>query len=262
MTEDTSSQGRPRASAREVFGERAAYYVTSTAHTDAQVLGRLVDLSGLSPDMSVLDIGTGTGHTALALAPHAGTVIGLDPTPEMLAEAEALRRERGYGNVSWMLGDVADLPWAANSFHVVACRRAAHHFLDIERALGEMCRVLRRGGRLMIDDRTVPNDPDLDVLLNQLDWLHDHSHVRDYSADEWRALCERAGLHVERVEGYTRHRHLSSLTEGVSTEDVAEIRRLLAALSPEQEGQLGLERRADGLWFDHYYLILSARRIS
>ncbi len=257
---DEKSSTVPRASAQEVFGRRAAYYTTSATHTDAEVLQRVVELSALKPGDRVLDVGTGTGHTALALAPHAAEVIGLDLTPEMLIEAEGLLGQRGFENVRWELGDVQALPYPGDAFDVVACRRAAHHFTDMPLAMAEMRRVLRPGGRLVIDDRTVPDDPALDALMNRLDLLHDHSHVREYSAAEWVAFCERVGLAVDVVEVYIRHRHLSSLTEGVAQEDVAGIYRLVEAMTPEQASALHLERRDDGWWFDHHYLLVGAHR--
>jgi ubiquinone/menaquinone biosynthesis C-methylase UbiE len=260
MTDDLSSQTAHRASAQEVFGRRAAYYVTSAAHTDQQVLERIVRLSALRTGEEVLDVGTGTGHTALVLAPHAGGVVGLDLTPEMLAEAEALRRQGGLDNVRWVLGDVADLPWDSDSFDVVACRRAAHHFTDMPRAMSEMRRVLRAGGRLVVDDRTVPDDPALDALFNTLDSLHDHSHMREYSPAEWTTFCEGVGLVVDTVEVYIRHRPITSLTEGVAAEDVAEIHRLVETLPPNQAKALHLERRSDAIWFDHHYLLIAAHR--
>src|SRR5512139_145140 len=109
--------------ARRVFGERAAQYTTGASHTDPQVLQRVVELCSPQPHWSVLDVATGAGHTALALAGHVAAVIGIDLTPEMLAEAEQLRAERSAANVHFRTGDVHDLPFAAGTFHLVTCRR-------------------------------------------------------------------------------------------------------------------------------------------
>lgn len=244
--------------ARQVFGQRAAYYVTSATHTDPQVLARVVELAAPQPDDLALDIGAGAGHTALALAPHVRAVLGLDLTPEMLAEADALRVSRGLANVVWVQGDAHCLPVPDGSCDIVTCRRAAHHLADIHVVLGEMRRVLKPGGRLVIDDRSVPEDPALDALLNELDRLHDHSHVREYRPSEWAAMLEQAGFVVDAVEPYTQNRPISSLTEDVAPDDVARIYALVEGMTPDQAEALHRERLQDTWYFDHHYLLVCA----
>ncbi|HEV3232456.1 MAG TPA: methyltransferase domain-containing protein [Candidatus Dormibacteraeota bacterium] len=276
--------GAVEAQARRVFGERAASYVTSATHADPEVLARVVELAlggdtGIvavgaagalplgvppaTPAMSsamVLDVGTGTGHTAFALAPHAALVIGLDLTPEMLDEAARLRRRRGLANVALEVGDVHDLNFPDAAFDAVTCRRAAHHFSDIGRAIPEMARVLKPGGRLVIDDRSVPEDDFLDATMQRLDTLHDPSHVRQYRPGEWRGMLEAAGLVVDVVEPYTQHRPLTSLTAGVPAADVAEIERIVAGLAPERRAAMNVEERDGQTWTDHWYVLVRARR--
>ncbi len=248
--------------AKAIFAARADLYTTSAAHTDEQVLVRLVEIAQPLPDWRVLDIGTGTGHTALALAPYAREVIGLDLTEEMLAEARKLAREKNITNVSFQIADVHHLPSELEgSFDLVTCRRAAHHFSDIDRAIGEMARTLRPGGRLLIDDRSVPEDDWIDETMHRLDCLHDESHVRQYRASCWIELLEKAGLSVETVEPYTKTRPVSALTTRVSAENVKEIHTIFDHLTPEQREKLGVTRVGGEQHSTHWYLMISARKI-
>jgi len=220
----------PEQAAKEIFGERAAFYAKSAAHTDPQVLARIVELASPQADGVALDVATGTGHTAFALAPHVARVVGTDLTPQMLAEGKKLSYERGIVNARFCLADVHALPFEGGAFNVVTCRRAAHHFSDIMRALQEMKRVLRKDGRLVIDDRSVPEDDLVDACMNDLDRLHDESHVRQYRPSEWQAMLQESGFVVQSIEPYAKHRPLTSLTDGVSLENVRKIHSILDGL--------------------------------
>ncbi|HSB68768.1 MAG TPA: methyltransferase domain-containing protein [Candidatus Methylomirabilis sp.] len=248
--------------ARSIFGQRAARYTTSPAHADPQILARVVALAVPQPDWVALDIATGTGHTALALAPHVRAVIGIDLTPEMLAESAQLRAARGISNVSYGLADVHHLPFPAETFHLVTCRRAAHHFSHIQRAVSEMHRVLRVGGRLVIDDRSVPEDDFADACMNHLDRYHDASHVREYRPGEWRHVLEGCGFAVETVECYTRHRPLTALTADVSPENVRGIQAVLGRLTPAQQETMNLREVGGEWWLNHWYVLLCCTKVS
>ncbi|MFI5280983.1 MAG: methyltransferase domain-containing protein [Gemmatimonadales bacterium] len=245
-------------SAKRIFGERAASYTISAAHADEHVLARIVELARPRPDWTALDIATGTGHTALAVAPHVASVIGFDLTPEMLAEADKLRAARGVSNVTFREGDVHALPFPDASFDLVTSRRAPHHFSNITLALGEMKRVLRPGGRLLIDDRSVPEDDFVDACMNELDRYHDESHVRQYRPSEWQAMLGQAGFAVELAELYTKHRPLASLTDDVGEANVRKIHARLEALNEQQRRALHLTTMNGELYINHWYVLLSA----
>jgi len=245
--------------AKQIFGERAAAYTTSAAHKDPQVLARVVELASPKPDWSALDIATGTGHTAFALAPYVASVIGTDLTPEMLAEAKRLGAAQSIAGVEFCLADAHNLPFADGSFDLITCRRAAHHFSRIAQALREMRRVLRAGGRLVIDDRSVPEDDFVDACMNELDRYHDESHVRQYRASEWRRMLDEAGFAVETAEPYTKHRPLTSLTDGVSEENVRKIHEVLSRLNVRQTEALNLKEVGGQPYLNHWYVMLSAR---
>jgi ubiquinone/menaquinone biosynthesis C-methylase UbiE len=238
-----------------VFAQRAAFYTTSTVHKDKAVLDRLVELTHVRPTDRVLDVATGTGHTAFAFAPHVREVIATDITPEMLSEGEKLKVECGMQNVEFRMADAHDLPFEDESLDVVTCRRAAHHFTDIHRALREMKRVLKPGGRLVIDDRSVPEDDFVDATLNHLDVLHDHSHIREYRPSEWQNMLHEAGCKTEVIEPYTKHRPLSAFTNGVDAEDATEIERIAAGLNEAQRTALHVAEKDGEVYLNHWFVM-------
>ena len=251
-------QETPEAAAKRIFGKRAAYYVSSTTHTDPEVLARVAELAGPDAEAIALDIGTGTGHTAFALSPHVARVIGLDLTPEMLVEAEKLRAERSLSNVEFRTGDVRALPFEAGEFPRVTCRRAAHHFSDIHQALSEIRRVMSPGGRLVVDDRSVPEDDFVDACMNELDFYHDESHIREYRPSEWQTMLHQAGFEVEVVEPYIQHRPLTSLTDGVSEENVRKIHARFAGLKAEERKKLNYVEEGIEIFTNHWYITVAA----
>jgi ubiquinone/menaquinone biosynthesis C-methylase UbiE len=140
-------------SVQRQFGAVAASYSTSAVHTGGPDLTALIAAAALRGTERVLDAGCGTGHTALALAPNAATVVGVDLTPAMLAEGTRMAGERGLTNVQFVRGDVERLEFPAASFDLVTSRYSAHHYPRPLAALREFARVLRPGGRLLLPER-------------------------------------------------------------------------------------------------------------
>jgi ubiquinone/menaquinone biosynthesis C-methylase UbiE len=238
-----------------VFGQRAAFYTTSSVHKDKAVLDRVVELAQPKPTDIVLDVATGTGHTAFAFALHVKSVIATDITPEMLVEGGRMKDEGGITNVEFQLGDAHDLPFEDATFDIVTCRRAAHHFVDITQALREMRRVLRPGGRLVIDDRSVPEDDFVDVTMNRLDVLHDRSHVREYRPSEWGYLLQEAGCTIVIIEPYTKHRPLSAFTEKADPDDVREIASVVTALNEDQRTAMNVVEKEGEIYLNHWFVM-------
>lgn len=184
----------------ERFGAVAENYVASATHAAGEDLKRLVELAALRGDERVLDVATGGGHTALAFAPRVREVVASDLSPKMLEAAEAHARQRGIENVRFVEADAEDLPFEDESFDLVTCRIAAHHFPEPRRFVVEVARVLRPGGLFLLDDNMAPEDDDLDTFMNRFEKWRDPGHVRARKASEWRAWMEEEGLRVERVE--------------------------------------------------------------
>lgn len=185
---------------RQQFGASAAAYATSAVHAQGASLGRLIELVQPQPTWEVLDVATGAGHTALALAPHVQRVVGSDLTPQMISQARALAAARGISNATFEMGDVEKLPFRPGSFDLVTCRVALHHFPQPERALAEMVRVCRRDGLVAVIDNIVPADPPIAKAVNSFEKMRDPSHVRALTLQELSDLFQAVGLIVTHTE--------------------------------------------------------------
>ena len=123
---------------KQRFGATAEKYVRSTDHSQGESLDRLVALVDPRPEWRALDIATGGGHTALALAPRVREVVATDLTAEMLAAAERFIRGQGAANVTFREADAMALPFGDAEFDLVTCRIAPHHFPDAAQFVREI----------------------------------------------------------------------------------------------------------------------------
>jgi demethylmenaquinone methyltransferase/2-methoxy-6-polyprenyl-1,4-benzoquinol methylase len=113
-----------------------------------------------APGQTVLDLATGTGDLALAVA-HAGArVVGLDPSPGMLALAADKARAAGLeSRVALVVGDAQSLAFPDASFDAVGIAFGIRNVPDRPRALAEMARVVRPGGRVVVLELAEPRSP-------------------------------------------------------------------------------------------------------
>lgn len=194
----------PRDLVKQQFGAFAHNYVTSTAHATGDSLNRLLEVVNPQPHWRALDVATGGGHTALALAPRVAEVVASDLTPEMLTAAEAFIRGKGHTNVAFREADATALPFTTAEFDLVTCRIAPHHFPDCAQFVREVARVLKPGGIAAVIDNITPPDVKAAKHINAFEKLRDPSHVWEYSAPEWEAFFLATGLTLQLVEKYTK----------------------------------------------------------
>ena len=180
-------------SSRDQFNKQAALYATSAVHRYGPSLPVLVEMAGPEPADLVLDVATGTGNTALALAPHVSKVIGLDVASAMLDQARARAEAENVRNVEFSPGSAEELPFANNEFSLVVSRHAPHHFHRLDKFLAEVRRVLRPSGRFVLADQISPSVQVAD-WVDRWERMRDPSHFRQRTVAEWRELAEAAGF--------------------------------------------------------------------
>lgn len=133
----------------------------------------------LDENMIVLDVACGAAHATEPVAPRVREVVGIDLTAALLRIGAQRLRDNGIGNVLLQEADAESLPFVDESFDIVFCRAALHHFADPIRAVSEMTRVCRTGGRVVLVDVVAPA-PDVRERYDHVHRLVDPSHVRAF----------------------------------------------------------------------------------
>ncbi len=244
------------------FGSHAAAYATSRVHAKGASLARVVELVKPQKSWRVLDIATGAGHTAAALAPHVAHVIASDITLEMLGEAKKLASERGLANMETAEADAEALPFATGSFDLVTCRIAPHHFPHPAKFVAEVVRVLAPGGTFALidniapDAHSTPGFPDAALTdaaeaYNAFEKLRDPSHARCLGISEWVALMGKHGLHVFHTERIPKDMEFDpwAVRLGCDEATVARLRTMLTEASPALTAFLKPRVEGGDLWF-------------
>ena len=111
---------------------------------------KVAGLLKLQPEDDVLDVACGSGAFLKRHASHVHRITGLDHSAVEISLAKRSNRDRiAAGTAQFVRGDAAALPWPDDAFSAVTCN-CVSCFAEPQRALAEMCRVLRPGGRAVI----------------------------------------------------------------------------------------------------------------
>jgi ubiquinone/menaquinone biosynthesis C-methylase UbiE len=170
----------------------AALQSARAAELEASI-ARLVTLRG---DERALDVGTGAGALAFALAPHVREVVAVDSDAAMLAQA----RTSAPANVELVEAGAEQLPFDDASFDFVGTLRTLHHVRRPELAVAELTRVARPGAVVFVVDQIAPVDPLAALDLNRFERARDPSTSRVLSDGDLRALFDANGLVLRRSE--------------------------------------------------------------
>jgi ubiquinone/menaquinone biosynthesis C-methylase UbiE len=179
-------------STAEVFSS----FVIAHRATEGQRLARMLTSGWVAAEEAiVLDVACGPGTFALPIAGRVRQALGLDFTGAMLERARAGAARLGRKNAHFLRGNVYALPFPSGSLDAVVCGYCFHHFQEPDRALAEMMRVTRPGGRVGLVDSILSRDGSMD-RRNAVERLRDPSHASTLSAIQLRTMFAAAGLRV------------------------------------------------------------------
>jgi ubiquinone/menaquinone biosynthesis C-methylase UbiE len=154
---------------------------------------RLVKLLDLKPGIRLLDLGCGTGRAlgyANKLVKGQGEFYGIDISAGMIEKANA--NFPGRENIHFYQTSADSLPFENGFFDFVISSNSFHHYFDPVKALVEVRRVLKPGGKAYILDLT--SDGFFARMIDQRSRAKEKEHVKYYSSPEFRALFSEAGL--------------------------------------------------------------------
>jgi SAM-dependent methyltransferase len=177
------------------FTHQAESFNRSQAANARETLEALVDLADPRPGERWLEAACGPGVVTRALAPRAGSVVGVDLTPKMV---ELARREAAtLDNVEFAIGDATALGAADGSFDGALARFTLHHVPVPARLVEELARVVRPGGAVVLADHLLDEDPSAGAWSQEVERLRDPSHWASLTQERLRALGAEAGLQLE-----------------------------------------------------------------
>lgn len=164
----------------------------------------VVSLLELKGDFTVLDLGCGTGWALRRindLYGGNGELYGVDLSEKMIEKAK--ENFKSYDNFHFVKGNAEAIPLESKMFDAVICTNSFHHYLHPDKALKEIHRVLKDGGKEYILDPTA--DRSFIKFADSIIRVLEPSHVKIYSSKEFENMMRNAGLQYKGSKAINNH---------------------------------------------------------
>jgi len=152
-----------------------------------------ISILDIQENISILDIGCGTGWALGQIAKTVkgkGSFYGVDLSSLMIEKAqENFKDEKQF---HFIVSNAELIPLDDNMFNIIICINSFHHYFNPDKALKEMHRLLKNGGKLYILDPTA--DSWIFKILSKLMGLFEHAHEKLYSTKEYKEMILLSGL--------------------------------------------------------------------
>ncbi len=164
----------------------------------------VISILNLKENMNFLDIGCGTGWAlgqAAKSVDEKGSFYGIDLSLKMIEKAKENFKDKA--NFHFIVCNAESIPLENNLFDIIICTNSFHHYLHPDKALKEMHRLLKTGGRIYLLDPTA--DSWIIKLIDKVIKLIEPYHVKLYSTNEFKKLFVYAGLKYIACEKINTH---------------------------------------------------------
>ncbi len=182
---------------RKEFTHQSESFSRAAVTRMPETLGSLVDLVPSDGEADWLEVASGPGIVARAIAPKVGSVLGVDMTPAMVALATRDVERDGFGNVSFAQGDATALDLADDRFGGAVTRFSLHHIPVPGRVLAEVARVVRPGGFVVVADHVADADSGAAAWHQEIERLRDPSHWACLTPERIVEAGRAAGLELD-----------------------------------------------------------------
>jgi ubiquinone/menaquinone biosynthesis C-methylase UbiE len=247
---------------QQQFDRQAEIYAEMEQTRDNEAHDVFVSLCGADDRHKVLDVACGPGFLTRRFARVSKEVTGIDITTAFLDMATSLASAEELTNVTFMDGDVTSMPFDADTFDIVTCRAAFHHFPDPQHVLKEMVRVAKVGGTVAIGDLTSSENAEKAEYHHKMEILCDPSHTRALPLGRFRSMIEKSGL-VLRNEftGSQDYKLEDWITHGSPVDEAADkIRQYMHAALTRDLCDLDVRQEEGDIKFTHQTVLLLATK--
>jgi ubiquinone/menaquinone biosynthesis C-methylase UbiE len=199
----------------DIHGLEQRFEARQGSDLSIDVADRVLEAAGGVGGLGVLDVGCGTGELCRRLADRGAAVSGIDLCANLLSQA---------GGVGVAKADAAALPFGGRRFDLATSVLVLHYLPDPDRALAEIARVLRPGGRLVVCDRVCSSDPVLRAAQIGVERLRNPLIQRILSAEQLEESLRKAGFEAIRLVEFRRWTSLEAWLSGTDPARASDVR--------------------------------------